>query len=105
MRSRTRKRCRGELQNLSSEEMFAAVFQQQGFLVLGSNRFRKVGETIPNPFSNIKDGERIQVALLIVAASTKDEFDAQSDLAEELLGVKSYGEPGFAQYWRTVPQD
>jgi len=90
---------------MTTEEMFAAVFEAQGFLVIGSNRLRKVGDTIPNPFSNIQPNERIQVAMLIVAPSTKTEFDAQSNLAEKLLGVKSYGDPDFAQYWRTVPQD
>ena len=105
MRLRTRNRYQGESRNLSSEEMFAAVLEQQGFLVIGSNYSRKVGDTIPNPFSNILPNERILVAMLIVAESTKAEFNAQSDLAEKLLGVKSYGDPDFAQYWRTVPQD
>lgn len=90
---------------MSSEDVFAAVFENQGFLVIGSNLPRKVGDTIQNPFSNIKEGERIHVAMLIVSESTKAEFNAQSDIAETLLGIKSYGDADYAKYWRTVPQD
>lgn len=90
---------------MTAEEIATEVVAQQGWLVVGSSDPYKVGDSITNPFTHMVRREQILVALRVIGTGTKEEFVKQAALARTMSGMEPTGDPHWAYYYRTVPQD
>ncbi len=89
----------------TGEELAAEVCNQQGYLVIGSTHPRKIGESIPQPYSGMPRNEKLNVCLLVTQESNRSEYLRQSDLADSISAMKSVGDPQYKHYYRVIPQD
>ncbi len=90
---------------MTAEECAYTVYEQQGYLVVGSSSEFEIGITLHNPFTHVNPGDRMSVALKVIAKSTVQEFLDQASAGSKLMGIPVDGQPPYKYYYRTVPQD
>lgn len=90
---------------MTSEEIAAAIYDQKGFLVIGSYKERERGHVFVNPVTHRSGTDRLMVALVVIEESSAEEYLQQATLAREIGGTVVQGTPEYAHYYRTVPSD
>lgn len=57
---------------MTIEEAATTIYEQNGYLVIGSSHKREVGGTVVNPFMHVHPGERMNVALRVIGESSSN---------------------------------